>query len=191
METPIKMDDLGGPTPIFGNTHVVFCCSLLRRITSLGWLVKLEKFVFHLFGQRAIQEVCVTCAQIGFLHSLRGFVSVTESSSASEAPKRIGVGRCQLWGNLSFSLKGSGNILPVSNSQVSLSNGFHWKAYSSLAARVHGTVLVSLTIDELRAKSHGPVISSPYLFIDVQCQSLVFRDHQDVFEALFPKLGGP
>ena len=75
-------------------------------------------------------------------------------------------------GKFVLSLKGSGNILPVSNSQVSLSNGFHWKAYSSLAARVRRTVLVSLTIDELRAKSHGPVISSPYLFIDVQCQSV-------------------
>ena len=56
---------------------------------------------------------------------------------ASEAPKRIGVGRCQLWGNLSklfnhsksFSLKGSSNIKQLSNSQVGFSNEFHWKAY--------------------------------------------------------------
>ena len=30
MENPIKMDDLGGPTPIFGNTHMC-------RTTPLTW----------------------------------------------------------------------------------------------------------------------------------------------------------
>ena len=39
MENPIKMDDLGGTPPIFGNTHVVNICGkqLFLTIRSIYW----------------------------------------------------------------------------------------------------------------------------------------------------------
>ena len=41
MEIPIKMDDLGGKTPIFGNTHLFWD-------EPLGWVRKSEVTLFFL-----------------------------------------------------------------------------------------------------------------------------------------------
>ena len=42
MENPVKIDDLGGNTPIFGNTHIALC---LLFIWTLDFL---QLFVGHL-----------------------------------------------------------------------------------------------------------------------------------------------
>ena len=49
MENPIKMDDLGGFPPIFGNTHILSCiekCSFHKGI-PLGFLVKNKLHLTH------------------------------------------------------------------------------------------------------------------------------------------------
>ena len=37
MENPIKMDDLGGETPIFGNTHVNFSAARIDESSTYCW----------------------------------------------------------------------------------------------------------------------------------------------------------
>ena len=46
MENPIKMDDLGGNTPIFGNTLMYFCCYLKELSTSVDMIT--QKIIKHL-----------------------------------------------------------------------------------------------------------------------------------------------
>ena len=42
METPIKMDDLGGKPTIFGNTHLIF--KSLKKLDSFsGWFLPVSK----------------------------------------------------------------------------------------------------------------------------------------------------
>ena len=42
MENPIKMDDLGGPTPIFGNPHLLLCFVCLFCLSFFSSFVLLK-----------------------------------------------------------------------------------------------------------------------------------------------------
>jgi len=48
METPIKMDDLGGKPPIFGNTHMV--CSQLLVVIFENLRLRLTRMVSSRYG---------------------------------------------------------------------------------------------------------------------------------------------
>ena len=43
MENPIKMDDFGGPTPIFGNTHMLIFV-LESNLTADGHVLSIDLF---------------------------------------------------------------------------------------------------------------------------------------------------